>query len=146
MSINGRTYDWESININLPHGEVIGVQDIEYSDKVGHEAIYGKGSQPIAYGRGNYEGEGKVSLLRDEYDKLVQYAKNQGGGIFNMAPFPITVSYANQDGAVKTDTLPDCIWNERSRSGSQGDTSLKVELSFLILSPIDEDGLAAYEA
>ena len=41
MAINGRVYDWESIDIHLPHGEVIGVQDIEYSDKVGHERIYG---------------------------------------------------------------------------------------------------------
>lgn len=145
MAINGRTYDWESIEIHLPHGEVIGVESIEYSDKVGIERVYGKGSVPLGYGRGNYEGEGKVTLLRDEYDKLVEYAKSVKGGFFNMPPFPITVSYADKDGRVRTDRLPDCVWNERSRSASQGDTKLTVELSFLILSPIEEDGLKAYE-
>lgn len=144
MAINGRVYDWESIEIHLPHGEVIGAQAIEYSDKVGVERVFGKGSVPLGYGRGNYEGEGKVTLLRDEYDKLVEHAKGQEGGFFNMAPFPITVSYADKDGKVRTDTLPDCIWTERSRQGSQGDTKLTVELSFLILSPIEEDGLKAY--
>lgn len=144
MAINGRVYDWESIEIHLPHGEVIGVQDIEYNDKVNHERVYGKGSIPLGYGRGNYEGEGKVTLLRDEYDKLVEHAKNVEGGFYAMEPFPITVSYADKDGQVKTDTLPDCIWVERKRSASQGDTSLTVELNFLILSPIEEDGLKAY--
>ncbi|OUM95584.1 MAG: hypothetical protein BAA04_02570 [Firmicutes bacterium ZCTH02-B6] len=144
MAINGRVYDWESINIHLPHGEVIGVQDIEYGDKFGHERVYGKGSLPIGYGRGNYEAEGKVTLLRDEYDKLVEHAKNVEGGFYAMEPFPITVAYANKDDEVKSVTLPDCIWVERKNSASQGATSLTVELNFLILSPIEEDGLKAY--
>lgn len=145
MAINGRKYDWESITINLPHGELIGVDSIDYSDKVNIERQYGKGSMPIGYGQGNYEAEGKLSLLRDEYEKLLENAKGKSKPFFKMDPFSITVSYANKDEEVKTDTLPSCLFTERSRAAKQGDTSIKVELSFLVLDPIEEDGLAAYE-
>ena len=95
---------------------------------------------------GTMRARARSPLLRDEYDKLVEHAKGTQGGFYGMEPFPITVSYADKDGSVKTDTLPDCIWTERKRSSSQGDTSVTVELNFLILSPIEEDGLKAYEA
>ncbi len=142
--INGKKYSWEDITITLPHGVLIGVQAIDYGDKKDIEPVYGKGSNPIGYSEGNYSAEGSLTLVRDEYNLLNDYAKGQSPqGFYRMKPFPITVSYADEDGKVKTDTLPSCKFKERKNSSKQGDKGLAVELPFVILDPIEYDGFKA---
>ncbi|MCM0757347.1 hypothetical protein M7775_02035 [Sporomusa sphaeroides DSM 2875] len=144
MAINGKKYAWEDITINLPHGILIGVQDIEYGDKKEIEAVYGKGSNPVGYSEGNYSADGiKLTLLRDEYNKLNDYAKGQASAFYRLNPFPITVSYADEDEKTITDTLPSCKFTERKSSAKQGDKGLTVELSAICLDPIEYDGFAA---
>lgn len=142
--INGKKYSWEDTTITLPHGVLIGVQDIDYSDKKEIEAVYGKGSNPVGYSEGNYSAEGKVTLLKDEYYKLNDYAKSQSTrGFYGLKPFPITVSYADEEGKTKTDTLPSCKFKERKNNPKQGDRGLTTELGIVILDPIEIDGLTA---
>jgi len=42
--VNGRKYDWESVEIKLPQGTAIGITEVSYSDEKGLEARYGKGA------------------------------------------------------------------------------------------------------
>lgn len=140
--INGKRYGWEDITIRLPHGPLLDVDSIEYSDKKEIEPVYGKGSSPRGYGTGNYSAEGKITLLREEYLRLVAHAKARGVSFYGLPPFTITVSYANEDQPTTTDVLRGCKITERSSSASQGDQSVKVELSIIILNGIDSDGLS----
>lgn len=140
--INGKRYAWEDITIRMPHGVLLDVDSIEYNDSKESEAVYGKGAQPRGYGGGNYSAKGKLSLLKEEHDRLVDYAKKLGVGLYRIPPFPISVSYANEDEPIKTDVLKGCVIKTVSHSAAQGDTSTKVEVEIDILNGIWRDGLA----
>jgi len=134
--INGQNYSWEDISIVLPHGELINVENIDYSDGKELEQTYGKGSNPVGYGVGNYSAESKITMLKEEYEKLGQYAEKTGKGIYRMKPFPVVVNYANDDQASISDTLRDCKVTKVSNSAGQGDKKVKVELELKVLSGI----------
>lgn len=138
--INGKVYDWGDINIAIP-GLTLEVQEISYDDELEKEAAYGKGQRPRGYGEGNYKSEGKISLLRDDYDDLIQHCKTQNVGLYKLVIPKIVVSYADGNNRTKTDVLNTITFTKASHKGSQGDKSLKVDLDFLIVNGIDRDGV-----
>ena len=141
--INGKVYDWESISIGLPYGVVIGVESVDYDDELSAEPAYGKGVKPLGYGNGNYQGNAKITILRDEFNKLLDYARREGRGIYRIPPFPITVGYANDGERTRTDELRGCKITKLVHKGSQGDTKLGVEMELLITQEIIRDGVRA---
>lgn len=145
MAANGNKYDWESITVTLPNGEVVGITEIKYEDGQEITAHYGKGSLPRGYGRGNYEASGSMVLYREEWEKLKNELTSTGGGIYDHTPFTIVVSYANDDMPTVTDTLKDCrITQFSGGGGSQGDDSVSpMTCEFTILKPILWNGVPA---
>lgn len=141
--INGKNYSWEDISIQLPHGTLIGIEDIEYSDEKETEANYGKGSNPISYGEGNYSAQGKLTLTRGEFQRLLDHVKKNAKSLYGLQPFPIIASYANDNQPAITDKLPLCKFNTTKSSGAQNDKKINVELEFIILKPIEWDGVPA---
>lgn len=141
--INGKRYAWEDITIRMPHGVLVDVDSIDYSDKTDVAEIYGRGSKPQGYGSGNYSAEGKLTLLREEFSRLLDYARSRGRKLYRLPPFTIVVSYANEDEPLVTDVLRGCVFTETSTSSSQGDQSVKVELSIKILDGIVWNGVEA---
>lgn len=139
--INGKRYAWEDISVHLPIGQLLDIENIEYSDKQGVEATYGTGAMPRGYGMGNYSAEGKLTLKREEFLRLVDYGKTLGRSIYRLPPFPVSVSYANEDEAITTDRLKSVKFTETSTKAGQGDTSISVDLSLIILGGIAWNGL-----
>ena len=147
MAINGKNYDWEDIHVITLTGEQIGITEIKYSDEQSVTARYGRGAVPRGYGRGNYEASGSMVLDRDEWEKLklALVALSNTGGIYDHKPFPIVVSYANDDMGTVIDTLRDCkISKFDGGGGSQGDDNVSpITCEFTILSPILWNGTPA---
>ena len=147
MAINGKNYDWEDIHVITLTGEQIGITEIKYSDEQSVTARYGRGAVPRGYGRGNYEASGSMVLGRDEWEKLklALVALSNTGGIYDHKPFPIVVSYANDDMGTVIDTLRDCkISKFDGGGGSQGDDNVSpITCEFTILSPILWNGIPA---
>lgn len=128
MPINGRYYDWEHITIQVNGATLADVLSIDYEDSEKVNPIYGKGRTPRGYTKGNWEGSGKLTLLREEYERL--------GDPFAMKPFDIVISYA-KEGSTSTDTLKDCLFTKRSFGGVEQDTErITVELEFVVLGEI----------
>jgi hypothetical protein len=144
MPINGRKYDWESVEIMAPNGLMIGVTEISYNDERGIEPRYGKGAVPRGYGRKNYKASGSMSLDKDEAQKL---RLALGGTVFGDTPFPIVVKYGGGSGLSTTvDILPDCLITKQDTSAKQDDDNAgAIKYDFVILSPIKWDGMEAYE-
>ncbi len=138
--INGRAYDWGDVSIKLP-GLDLEVQEISYDDELEKEVVYGKGQRPRGYGEGNYKSEGKLSLLRDDFDDLIAYCKQQGVGLYKLVIPKIVVSYANGAEKTKTDVLNVVTFTKTSTKNAQGDKSLKIDLDFIIVNGIERDGV-----
>jgi hypothetical protein len=139
--INGKSYSWEDISCTFPHGVLINYEGIEYSDEKETELQYGKGSMPTGYGSGNYKAEGKVTMQREEYNKLLDYCQKAKKNLYSLPPFPITVSYANEDQAMVTDILKSVKFTKAAASSSQNDKKVTVDLDILIAGGIAWNGI-----
>ena len=146
MSINGKYYDWEDVSVILPQGVTAGITEIKYEDEQPVTAHYGKGAIPRGYGRGNYSASGSAVLDRDEWEKMkLVLAATGEGSIYDHAPFPIVVSYANRDQIEVVDVLKSCkISKFTGGGGSQGDDMVTpITFDFTILEPILWNGVPA---
>ena len=142
MPINGNDYDWESMEIRLPHGTAVNITEISYSDEAPIEGHYGKGGKPRGYGRKNYKASGSMNLDLAEFEALKQ---GLGGSIYRAKPCQVVVGYANDDMPTVTDTLPDVKFTKIDTSGKQGDDKVGArKLDFTILSPIKWGDKEAY--
>jgi hypothetical protein len=139
--INGRVYDWETVEIQLPNGIAVGVQNIDYSDERPVTERYGKGSIPRGAGRGNYKASASIELDLDEANRL-QLAI--GGSIYGGIPFPIVVSYADAGLPTITDVLPLCRITKSSSGAKQGDDNVGIrKYDLTLLLPILWGGIPA---
>ena len=105
------------------------------------EETYGKGSMPRGYGTGNYKASGKISMLRDDYDDLLDYCKSKGLAFYKLEIPSIVVSYANDGGRTRIDELKKVHFSKRSNKASQGDKSLTVDIDLMIVGGIIQDGV-----
>ena len=138
FKINGRLFDWASIDISLGNGAPKEITDyvteIEYSGKGNLKLRYGRGSKPIGWSKGKEEFEGKLTLTNEGFDILMQWAKQQGyKQVWDLPPMDINVHYFDdQKNRVLTDTLVGVKFDEPKKSAKQGDDELTVELKLLI--------------
>ena len=143
MPVNGRRYAWESLTIQAPHGIMVDVDSIDYEDERKVNRTYGRGSRTQGWSRGNYSGKGSLSMLREEYERLVASIP---GGKYGNQTFPITVSYADEGAPTVTDTLEDCVFINWKTGGKQDDGDIKVTMDFEILGDILDNGRTPFPA
>lgn len=142
LKVNGRAYDWGDVNVQIP-GLTLEVQEISYDDEQEKELVYGLGSRPRGYGRGNYKASGKITMLRDDYDTLLDHCKQTGTPFFSLEFPKIIISYANDGERTRQDVLNKVSFSKRSSKAAQGDKSLKVDLDLMIAGTIEQDGVSA---
>lgn len=102
-----------------------------------------RGAKAPGYGEGNYKSEGKISLLRDDYDELLDYCKRRGISLYKLVIPKIAVSYANPGSRTRTDILSTVTFTKTDQKAAQGDKSLKVDIDFIIVNGITRDGVRA---
>lgn len=140
LKVNGKAYDWGDVDVKLP-GLVLEVQEISYDDEQDMEEVYGRGNKPRGFGTGNYKASGKISLLRDDYDALLDYCKASGLPFYGMEIPSIVVSYANAGARTKIDELKRVKFTKRANKAAQGDKSLTVDIDLMIIGGIIQDGV-----
>ncbi len=142
MKINGKRYDWSDVDIHLP-GLNIEILEISYDDELEKELQYGKGSRPNGYGTGNYKPTAKLSMSREEFNKLLDYCQKKDVPLYKLEIPKIVVSYANDNYPTQTDVLPRVSVTKTSAKAAQGDKSLKVDLDLLVAGVINWNGVKA---
>ena len=142
LKVNGKAYDWGDVDIKIP-GLVITATEISYEDEFEMDEIYGKGAKPRGYGTGNYKSSGKMTVLRDDYDAFLDYCKAKGVPFYKLDIPSIVVSYANPGERTRIDELKRVKINKRSNKIAQGDKKISVELDFMIVGGIVQDGVEA---
>lgn len=140
LKVNGRTYSWGDVDVKIP-GLAVVVQEISYDDEQEMEEAYGKGSRPRGYGKGNYKASGKMSMLRDDYDDILDYCRRMKIPFFGVELPMVVVSYGNDGGRTRMDVLKKVVFTKRSHKAAQGDKSLTVDIDLMIVGGIVEDGV-----
>lgn len=141
LMVNGKAYDWGDVSTKIP-GLNLNVQEISYDDELEMEEVYGKGAMPRGFGTGNYKSSGKVSMLRDDYDNVLDYCKAKGISFFGLLIPSLVVAYANEGARTRIDELKSVKFTKRSNKAAQGDKSLKVDLDMMIVGGIIQDGVS----
>ncbi len=140
LKVNGRTYGWADVDVKIPGLNLV-LQEISYDDEQEAEEAYGRGNKPRGYGKGNYKASGKMSMLRDDYDDLLDYCRRMKIPFFGVEFPMIVVSYANDGGRTRMDVLKKVIFTKRSHKAAQNDKSLTVDIDLMIIDGIVEDGV-----
>lgn len=140
MIVNGKVYDWGSIDIQIP-GLALEAQEISYDDELESELVYGKSPVPRGYGNGNYKASGKISLLRDDYNDILDYCKKNNLKFYQVVIDKIIVSYANEGQPTRSDVINKVKFSKRTNKVANGDKSFKVDLDLLIMGTIVQDGV-----
>ena len=142
--INGKCYDWSSVDINVSGMESIEPEDISYDDEQELEIIYGKGGNVRGFGTGNKKNSVKISLLREDFNEMIRVIKSKGYKNFYKYIIPkITVSYADDGAETTTDVLTNVKFSKRSLKAAQGEKKMKVDLDGVAVGGIKMNGLSA---
>jgi hypothetical protein len=142
MIVNGKAYSWGSVDFKIP-GLALNIQEITYDDEQDREEVYGLGNKPRGHGDGNYKASGKITVLRDDYNDLLDMCRAKGISFYDLKFPVIVVSYANDGQRTRIDELRVVIPTKRSHKAAQGDKSLAVDIDLLIIGGIVEDGVEA---
>lgn len=140
LKVNGRSYSWGDVDLGIPGLDLV-IQSIDYEDELEKEEVYGMGQKPRGYGEGNYKASGKITVLRDDYDALLDYCKKTGTALYRLLFGKVTVSYANDGDRTRTDVLNKVTLTKSSHKAAQGDKSLSIDLDLLIVGGIVRDGV-----
>lgn len=140
LIVNGKNYDWGDVDVKIPGLNVV-AQEISYDDEQEMEESYGKGHRPRGYGKGNYKASGKMSMLRDDYDVVLDYCKRMGISFYDLEFPMVIVSYGNPGDRTRMDVLKNVHPVKRSHKAAQGDKSLSVDIDLMIVGGIVEDGV-----
>ena len=140
IKVNGINYGWGDVDVKIPGLNLV-VQEISYDDEQEMEESYGKGYRPRGYGKGNYKASGKMSMLRDDFDDVLDYCKATGKSFYNVELPSVVVSYGNPGGRTRIDELKKVVFVKRSHKAAQGDKTLTVDIDLMIVGGIVEDGV-----
>ena len=140
IKVNGINYGWGDVDGKIPGLNLV-VQEISYDDEQEMEESYGKGYRPRGYGKGNYKASGKMSMLRDDFDDVLDYCKATGKSFYNVELPSVIVSYGNPGGRTRIDELKRVVFVKRSHKAAQGDKTLTVDIDLMIVGGIVEDGV-----
>lgn len=140
IKVNGINYGWGDVDVKIPGLNLV-VQEISYDDEQEMEESYGRGNRPRGYGKGNYKASGKMSMLRDDYDDVLDYCKATSRPFYGVELPSVVVSYGNPGGRTRIDELKRVVFVKRSHKAAQGDKTLSVDIDLMIVGGIVEDGV-----
>jgi hypothetical protein len=138
--INGKSYEWADIIVNIMGVPIAGCIAIEYSTKRDIKNVWGAGSYPVERGNGKYEATGKITLLQSEVEVLQSVAPINGD-ITLIPEFDITVVWLNPSLVTRKHILKNCRFMSNGRTTKEGEQSTPVDID-LVMSHVIFNGSA----
>lgn len=132
--INGKSYEWADIVLNIMGVPIVGITSIEYEEMQDMQNIYGAGRFPQSRGYGKIEPTAKITVKMEEIQNIMTVAPS--GRIQDIPEFDISVLFVDSALTTVKHKLRNCRFKNNSRKSNQGDASIDVELE-LILSHIE---------
>jgi hypothetical protein len=133
--INGESYSWSQIVLNILGTPIVGFTAISYKESQEKVNNYGAGNRPVSRGYGKKEYEGSITFHMEELQAIAASAPNRS--ILDIPPFDVVVSFLPKSGTIVTHTLRMVEFLEDPFDGSEGDTAFELEVP-IILAGIDK--------
>lgn len=128
--VNGESYSWSQVTINLLGRSIEGVSSIEYETTQEKTNNYGRGVKPVSRGRGKKSYTGSVTLKEEEI-RAIEAALPINKSLVDIAAFPIVVVF-NNNGILNTDTLMYCEFTNRGVSVNTDSTDVERQINLII--------------
>lgn len=128
--INGKSYEWSDIVINILGQPFAGVSSIEYEDMQEMENVMGAGNRVVSRVYKNFVPTAKVTLYMEELEAIQAIAPQ--GVIQRIPEFDITVAFIDVAIPIRVHTIKNCRFKNNTRKVAQGDGAIGVELELLI--------------
>jgi len=130
-TFDSKQYAWCDISIAFGGRILIGVTEVEYTEKREKSLLYGRGCNPHGVAAGNRSYEGKMSLWQSELEAMTRDAPSKD--ILGLS-FDLVVSYVPLDGGqIVTDILRHVEFTEVKKGMKQGDKNMIVELPIIFI-------------
>lgn len=128
-TFTSKQYSWCDISVAFGGRILEGITEVEYTEKVEKELLYGRGCKPHSIVRGNSSFEGKLSIWQSELEAMTRDATNKN--ILGLE-FDVVIAYVPNDGGqIVTDILKNVQFTEVKKAMKQGDKNMVVELPIL---------------
>lgn len=127
--INGTSYGFSQIKINILGANPVGITAVSYSDEEEMENQYGLGKKPVSRGYGAVTYEASITMFLEEVKKLQEASPT--GRIQDIPEFDVIITFLPPNGVIKTDVIKSCRFMSNGVDTSQGDMSIPVELALL---------------
>lgn len=128
--VNGTSYSWANVKLNLFGTVVVGITAIKYKKKQEKVNNYGAGVVPVSRGYGNEEYEASITLYMEEWRKIIEAAPSKDP--LAIGPFQIQVLYGSSSLQFRQDNLEMCEFMEDSVDTKQGDSKVMIEIPLII--------------
>jgi len=132
--INGKSYDYSQIVVNIGGVPLTGVTEINYEEEQEKVNNKGLGKRGHSRGRGSIESSASIGLSMNETEKLRDAAVAAGdaaGSLLSLEPFTIIVTYGNSQRVV-THKLLNAEFTKDGGGGSEGDTEIAMVHDLII--------------
>ena len=128
--INGQSYGWGDIVVNINGLPVTGITAIKYEEDQEKENVYGAGRYPVGRGMGRVKTTASITLLIETVMAIAKAAPK--GQLHRIPPFPITVIYQPEAGPVVRDVIMNCEFKKQTRDFKEGDMKKEVPIELLV--------------
>jgi hypothetical protein len=127
--INGHSYDWSSIIMNIMGVPIAGVIKIKYDETQTIENKYGAGRRPVSRGFGRIVPNCSVTMMMEEVQAIMLIAPN--GLLMDIPEFDIVMTWVDATLIPVTATIRNCRFMNNIVDTNEGDTGTPVELAIL---------------
>jgi hypothetical protein len=129
---NSTDASWSSLSVVIANRTITGIRAISYKKSREKELLHAAGNAPIGIQHGNDTYEGSVTLLKTEFDALLDEAKRQDTDLLSFTG-DIVITYKTRDN-FRTDRVKNFEFTEYEKSLNQNDKFMEIELPIIFLS------------
>ena len=124
-------YAWEDYKVWMGGRFVTGIRGFSYGTARDKQPVYGEGSQPQSYGRGNVTHHCEMKLLQSELEAIIL---SGGGDPTNIPPFRVVHSFVPKKGMpIVTDVIEDVEFTDFDKAMDQGSPFMEITMQCVCL-------------
>jgi len=141
---NGKALSARHVQMRIDGNYVVELKKVDYDDELPQELQTNWQGVSIGVTEDKYKANCKIEIGKNEFNKIVQLAKDQDVHIYGLPNMTIDVEYENDDGENCIDTIV-ARMTKNSTSISDGEKYIGQSIEMLVVEPIKWNGVPAFK-